>query len=325
MIRYQQDDKYPLLSVAFDQSYMTKRGIVFLKPMKVGGSSASGINLRISKNMAERLHRTYPFCENNFDHAMGYMMKGRNTQQSFLWTLLRRPTERSVSGFYHFEVSRFGHDNSDTNFVQYMNEQIDYYLRIHSFGKFKHVHDDEQTMRQQANAIMKQYDFMAITERFDESMVVLQMLLSEHNVTLGDILYFKAKSHGGYDDGGHKGRCTYIQPTNLTTGMKEFLSSEEYLERNKWDQAFYDAANRSLDVTIDRLGRADVERKVGLYRGAQKIVQEKCQSRAKFPCTSDGMKRQPRDTNCMFMDSGCAYECIDEVVSNDLMSQNDLF
>jgi hypothetical protein len=325
MVRYHPGaDTYPLVSTAFDASFMTKRGIVFLKPMKVGGSSASGINLRISKNLASRLNKTFPFCENNFDHAMGYMMKGRKKAQSFLWTLLRQPAKRAVSGFFHFKVSRFGFESNDTNFIEDMEEQINYYLRTHAFGKLQNVEDDSQ-MIQAANTIMKQYDFMAITERFDESMVVLQMLLRSHNVTLGDILYFKAKSQGGYDDGGHNGQCTYIQPSNLTPGMKEYLAGSEWKELNKWDEAFYEAANRSLDMTIDRLGRSEVERRVELYRWAQGLVQERCHSRAKFPCTSEGIKRIPNETNCLFMDSGCAYECIDEVVLKELQPNNSLF
>jgi hypothetical protein len=107
-IRFAHNDTFPVWSMPYDRSFMTKRGIVFLKPRKVGGSTASGINLRLAKNMAERLGENYSMCDNNFDHAMGWTMTSRKRSESFLWTMLRDPTKRAVSGFYHFYVSRFG-------------------------------------------------------------------------------------------------------------------------------------------------------------------------------------------------------------------------
>jgi hypothetical protein len=73
---YLKGGTFPLQSQPFNASYMTQLGIVFLKPMKVGGSTASGVNIRLAKNMAQRLQiKDFFFCENNFDHAMGWMMR----------------------------------------------------------------------------------------------------------------------------------------------------------------------------------------------------------------------------------------------------------
>jgi hypothetical protein len=319
-IRFAQNDSFPLRSMPFDRSFMTKRGIVFLKPMKVGGSTASGINLRLSKNMAERLGKRYSMCDNNFDHTMGWMMTARKRSESFLWTMLRDPTNRAISSFYHFFVSRFEMEANAENFVSVMMNQTDYYLKAHSFYPFPSA-DDRGQRAKAANDIVKNYDFMAITERFDESMVVLQMLLKPHNVTLGDMLYVQAKSSGGYDDGGYKGKCTLIRKSDLTQEMKDFISSDAWRQSVEWDQAFYEAANHSLDMTIEQLGREDVERKVQLYRWAQSLVEKRCAAEAKPPCTPQGVKRLPRETNCLFSDSGCAYKCLDELVTEQLMPE----
>jgi hypothetical protein len=67
-----------------------------------------------------------------------------------------------------------------------------------------------------ANEIMRQYDFIAVTERMDESLVAMSMLL---HLPLADILYLKAKSSGGFDDGGH-GFCVVIQKSFVSDGMK---------------------------------------------------------------------------------------------------------
>jgi hypothetical protein len=319
-IHHSAEDKnttFPLQSLPFVEKYATDRGIVFLKPMKVGGSTAAGVNLRVAKNMAARLQMPFEYCENNFDHAVGYMMARRDRRTSFLWSLLREPTKRAISGFYHFEVSRFGFAPTDENFVEVLRNQSNYYLKTHSFRAVP-VQKGHQVMIRVANMIMKNYDFMAITERFDESMVVLQMLLKYHGVTLGDILYVKAKSNGGYDDGGHNGRCTFIQPSNLTTGMKAFVDSKEWKKMVQWDLALYQAANRSLDLTIDKLGREEVARKLKLYQWAQGLVKAKCSSQAKLPCTAEGVKRTHDESNCLFSDSGCANECLDVLVTDEL-------
>ncbi|KAG7345527.1 galactose-3-O-sulfotransferase [Nitzschia inconspicua] len=316
------NNPFPVSSMPFDESFVAKRGILFLKPMKVGGSTASGINLRIAKNMAERLGRDYPLCDNNFDHAMGFMMSGRKRSESFLWTLLRDPTKRAISGFYHFDVSRYGVEPSLENFKAALSDQTDFYLRLHYFGRFPSQGNKKQKVKS-ANDIMKKYDFMAITERFDESMVILQMLLKAHNVTLGDLLYVKAKSNNGYDDGGHKGKCTFIRQAELTPEMKRFVSTKEWRKQIQWDNAFYAAANRSLDMTIDLLGRETVEKKVELYRWAQSLVKDRCAGEARLPCSNSGVKRQPNETNCLFSDSGCAYECLDAFVADELMQASD--
>lgn len=285
-----------------------------MKPMKVGGSTASGVNLRIAKNMAERLGADFPICENNFDHAMGYMFEERDPTQSFLWTLLRDPTKRAVSGFWHFRVSREEIPPTQENFLKEMRDQTNYYLKAH-VRKLSKIGSRENA----AKDILREFNFIAITERFDESLVVLQTLL---NLTVGDMLYVKSsKSNGSYDDGGHKGMCTYILPSNLTSEMREYIESDEWKERIKWDQALYQAANESLDRTIDTIiGRSNFERKLEFFRLAEGFVNERCAAKMKPPCTGPGPPVPPEETNCLFTDSGCAYECIDRAVEDLKMS-----
>jgi hypothetical protein len=44
---YIEGNTFPQKSIPQKKAYLPSRGIVFLKPMKVGGPSASGINLRL--------------------------------------------------------------------------------------------------------------------------------------------------------------------------------------------------------------------------------------------------------------------------------------
>jgi hypothetical protein len=56
---------------------------------------------------------------------------------SFAWTILRDPTTRVTSQFFHFEVSRRGTLSSDQSFREYLHDEYEtrdaldqYYLRL---------------------------------------------------------------------------------------------------------------------------------------------------------------------------------------------------
>lgn len=128
---------------------------------------------------------------------------------------------------------------------------------------------------------------------------------------LSDILYLSAKQNGGYDD-----HCFFIQPTNLTAGMKSYLESDEWKEMIREDLELYKAANRSLDMTIDRLGREQFEFNLAKYKAALKEANERCRERTVFPCTKDGVKVPHAETDCLWSDAGCGAVCLDQVATD---------
>eukprot|EP00529_Nitzschia_sp_RCC80_P015604 CAMPEP_0113459490 /NCGR_PEP_ID=MMETSP0014_2-20120614/10480_1 /TAXON_ID=2857 /ORGANISM="Nitzschia sp." /LENGTH=679 /DNA_ID=CAMNT_0000351077 /DNA_START=41 /DNA_END=2080 /DNA_ORIENTATION=- /assembly_acc=CAM_ASM_000159 len=421
-------------------------GLLFTKPYKTGSSTVSGIVIQISKNIAGRYYNynnvnqttqqqqlankststsnvnTTPLsssslvlkpCQSSYMHSEGRQYHHRHTEKSFLLSILRHPTHRAISEFYHFHVTRRnipatldsfrkliradegkpaielvsttknnnGSNNTTTTATSKTKRTIkmkrssktkrrgddlchrtrNFYLHHHVWNKTEQIllnnvdeHDDDDdsfakvlhqnkkkkvtinnnnnvdekdvVLQQVAQGIIRDYDFIAITERFDESMVVLQMLL--RNVTLGDILYLSAKTNGGYDDGRFQDKCfKIISPRhNMTQDFHDYFSNDddeqqqqspyhnEWSKRIKWDLELYKAANRSLDLTIDNvLGRTEFENQQRRFREAQQIVHDRCAPIAKFPCSPQGQVRTPDETNCLFKDSGCAYECIDEV------------
>lgn len=249
-------------------------GLLFLKPYKTGSSTASGINLRISRNTARRRNKEHDMCRVRFDHAWASSkFPTRDRDNSFLWTLVRDPTKRVVSQFFHFEISRDKKEPTDDNFFNYVingpNGMVkDYYLGALSISGYK---EDRSNNVDVANGIMGDYDFIGVTERMDESVVALAMILE---VPLADVLYLKAKGKGGFDDGGGRDReiCTYIWPSFVSDGMKEFFETEQWRDIIRWDEALYKAANRSLDLTIDKLGRKRFEENLKLYLHAKVLV-----------------------------------------------------
>jgi hypothetical protein len=81
-----------------------------------------------------------------------------------------------------------------------------------------------------------------------------------------------------------------------------------------WDRMLWQAANRSLDLTIDSLGRDTVEYNLRLYQEAKSKAQEVCLPKTRFPCSIGG--KYSNVTDCMWNDSGCGMDCLDEVAAS---------
>ena len=308
----------------------TKQGFVYMKLMKTGGSSAAGVNLRIAKNLQERYYPHYStqnnseLCLSRNDHATSHslQMNQRIREESFLWTILREPTSRIVSQFFHFQVSREKVEPTDANFKAYIEDintksrsKLDKYyftsLTTSTKTEYTNYVHKLKNPNKLVNQILKDYDFIGITERMDESIVTLQLLL---NLPTSDVLFLNAKNSGGYDDGGHKEGCVYIVPSFVSPGMKEYFDNFPY--NNSIDTQLYLAANRSLDLTIDALGRDKFNRALQKYRHVQGIVNDVCNKPGivTFPCNPDGTKN--KNNHCIWADSGCGTKCIDRVSSN---------
>jgi hypothetical protein len=306
-------------------------GFLFLKACKTGSSTSAGVNLRMARNVARRQQQqdgkdnNYEICRSRFDHAFASdRYATRKVDDSFLWSVIRSPTKRFVSQFFHFMVSRRKLEPSDKNFIKFIrvsakksqrNIVHDYYLGALSTIPYRPGKSTNTSQKvETANRILNDYDFIGITERMDESFVALSML---NGLALADVIYLKAKGHGGYDDaGGRKEEiCTYIWPSFVSEGMQAFFQTEEWKEIIHWDSALYKAANRSLDLTIDQLGRPEFEQQLAKYQHAKEIVHDRCLPGTVFPCSAGGELN--RETDCLWKDSGCGMRCMDQV-STDL-------
>jgi hypothetical protein len=168
--------------------------------------------------------------------------------------------------------------------------------------------------------ILHGYDFIAISERMEESLVVLSMLL--HIPIAHVVLLSNSKVAGGYD-GGRSQRfgCTPIQPKWTVPIIDDYLR-DDFLVDN-WDYVLYQAVNASLDHTIDTvLGRDHVEDGVATYRRYHDKIQKMCFDKAVFPCPIT----IPNQTlisqeDCYFSDAGCGHRCIDRILAKDALAE----
>jgi hypothetical protein len=283
-------------------------GFFFLKTFKTASSTSAGVNLRIARNVARRQERDFLFCKSRFDHSKPWKNHGsklfgnRTSGKSYLWAILRDPTKRAVSKFFHFQVSRHGSEPTDALFQRYLRpDGKSYYVQALSLRRFNESIHDEIVV---ANEIIRDYDFIGVTERIDESFVAMAMLL---DIPLSDVFYLSAKVNGNYD-----AQCGYITPSFVSPGMEKFFASDAWLNAIKEDFALYEAANRSLDLTIDRLGRDKFEHNLSLYKGVLAEGHARCANHTVFPCMK-GKKVHRMETGCLWSDAGCGADCLDEV------------
>lgn len=158
--------------------------------------------------------------------------------------------------------------------------------------------------------ILEDYDLIAIMERMDESLVVLQMLF---NLTTKEILYTRARSAGAFSNGYAERPCFYILPSFKSPGMEKFLGSDEWQRQIGPDIEFYKAAHKSLDHTIDALGRENVEENLKKLRAALQLAAKNCEGRVRTMCSAGGAVIKPRNTTCYYWGEGCDHDCIDEL------------
>jgi hypothetical protein len=230
----------------------------------------------------------------------------RDLTKSFLWSIIREPTKRFVSEFFHFKVSRQKVEPTDANMQEYMRKftYANYIQLLHP-----EAGQPGYNLTLSVEQIIREYDFIGVVERLDESLVVLKLLLG---LEMNDILYLKAaKENGGFDDGGYNNTCVYIAPSFVTPGMKQwFETNRTYKQMMRGDNMVYQATYKSLDLTIDALGRNVVEQELHDFHLAMKVAQETC-TNITYPCSSGGVKTYPND--CIFSDLACGYKCLEKL------------
>lgn len=159
--------------------------------------------------------------------------------------------------------------------------------------------------------VLDGYNLIALTERMPESLVVFSMLTQ---VPLADVITLSAKTTGGWDDGASRNGCTRIQRKTSTPRVDEYVKND-FVAQHKLDYILYAAANRSLDLTIDLLGRDTVERRVVEYKALLTKNSDACHDTAIFPCPITLPNHTARSrADCYYNDAGCGHRCTDEAL-----------
>ena len=332
------------------------QGILFQRPHKTGSTTMVGVVLRLAHNRAKG--SSFAKCKHRAMHgtAQNYRYGQRDRSKSFLFSIIRDPTKRMISEFFHFDVTAYEKEPTDANFLNkarvcchnyYLKELttrtyvpngtavpvLDFaiskgYSTVADLNAAKQSGKPGLTrllQREQiaisqfglnykpekiVQDILDDYDFIAIMERMDESLVVFQMLLG---LTTKEILYTRARSAGGFSNG-WKGRpCFYIMKSFLTDGMKQYFASEEWKQTVANDFLMYQAANKSLDRTIASLDREEFDKNLQALQRGLELANENCNGRIRTMCDAGGNLIPVLNRTCYIWAEGCDHDCIDEL------------
>lgn len=309
------------------------RGLMLSKIFKAGSSTAAGVTLRIAHRMAHRKgFKQNPLCLSYYSHQFSLLSSHslRDPSQSFLWATVRQPHSRANSAFFFFkkggrkEQMIFLNKTSGNQLRQMRKRGTDKPNKLRDgVGLLKGglaglpnsiIVDNPQKLAYEhiQKQVLQFYDFVAVTERWQESMVVMKMLMGV-NVQYTDFVVLKAKEAGTKSNKNQKKKtCNYIPVATTTPEIDQYL--ETTYRQNNPDYLLYAAVNRSLDLTIDILGRERVEEGVRHLKDMQALAQQECLSQAIFPCSANGTWQPAYKQDCYYKDFGCGYPCLDQVL-----------
>lgn len=292
------------------QKNATAEGLLFVREKKTGSSTLAGTFLRLAHRKGDEINVNRGPCKMRIDHqsAQKMLYHKRTKNKSFLMSLLRHPTQRAISSFFHFSVSQFKTEPTDSNFQSYLlqTEGIrNYYTSDLTMLPVDFTEDPNKVVQE----IIDGYDLIGITERMDESLVVMKMLLG---LETADILYMSAKRGGSFTAAPPPLYCIYLVPAFLTEGMQDFFASDVWLDIMKYDLLLYRAANKSLDNTIDALGREEFEKQLKEFREVLAVAQTICESETVYRCDKTGTYVGNMNSTCLLWDIGCGYHCLNQ-------------
>jgi hypothetical protein len=300
-------------------------GLIYIKLYKASSSTCEGVSLSIAHNVARRLaeNENAPPCihynRHVFQDVGGLAYKSPNPLSTLVWTMVRNPIERDLSSFYFFEVSRKNVTASDAilldTFRSTKNFQTSYLLPWQTVPwnagrEFSGKRD--QLVDWLEKEIMTTYDFIGVAERFDESLAVMVLLWKLEPT---DVIVMSAKQSGGYDDAGETGQCTKImKPSPPSPAIRRYWSTEHPVDNV--DFLLWEVANRSLERTINQIGRDKVDAVVEEIRNLGKLAAYWCSQKTYFPCNARGIKQFHLSTkSCYVQDAGCGHVCVEKTMN----------
>lgn len=294
-------------------------------------------------------------CHAHFYHefAQENYHSHRNRRQSFLWGTVRLPHARSESAYYYYLPEDKDHGND--RIIQFLELSKGHQLRLlrrrkeelvlhqgnlywadspnqpptlarsnpSSFVTDRYPEDsmiesdpERWAVEYIQNQVLQHYDFIAVVERWIESMAVLKLMLPD--VQYSDVIALRVKERGSYVS--HLDDCKY-NPPHRTMDSSPIVQS--YLQgpfrQTNPDYLLYAAVNRSLDLTIDRLGRERVEEGVRQIQYLQNRAEQDCRVETILPCSPQGQRQTKAIKNCYVRDFGCGHACLDRVLEEEVL------
>ena len=283
-------------------------GFIFIKVHKCASSTVARIIRRISRIYGTK--NGYAVCKQHSEHGyafdlgqpgMGMGVEHRKKDQSFLFTFIREPSKRFISDFFYHGISkdkRYSSTPSLANFTKFADFKMRKFNGLggyelpylitdrsmippqtpnHTFWNPEEpeIIQNPDLLKERVDLVLRDYDFIGVTSRMDESLVVFSMLL---NIPLILVLYLSSsRVSGGYDYDAQRHKCFKIQKSAPTGAMKHYLKSDEWGAKIAGDNLLYRAANQNLDATIKNvIGKEKFYHELQRYRDMMSMLQKEC-------------------------------------------------
>jgi hypothetical protein len=327
----------------------TVAGILYVKNFKAASSTAAGAALRIAAKYGningtiEQQQRRTRTAWVKVHHTPGHSYRLRDPQRSILITSVRDPAARALSRIFYSFVSRWGASTDDAYLLRKLQTTDPQFGVVsHTGGGFqvKYVSMqprlskswtpanptkvlDPHSIQSAVRQIFKDYDFILVAERMDESLVAMALLLG---VSITDVLIQSAKQSTAlqyhYFKHGKREHCTRPKPAFRSTAVQAYLESPEWYAKNYGDYLLHAATHISLNRTIERLGVVRFSRSLHEYRRLKSKAEQRCANQTVYHCSVDGKpQRHLSKLNCYSDDSGCGYPCIDKMLLDEHPTQ----
>ena len=333
----------PGLEQGFIATQQSAKGMLFVRVPKAASSTiSSALNRLTIKGVGGKNGNIAMECAKKLQHVSAGMnpFRNRDANESFLVGNVRDPAKRTLSRMWFTQFSRFDDQPPDTWVIStILNDDGDpqygvlskgrggfqlKYLSLDSIEEYSawspNATDpllviDPDLVERNVEKILNDYDFLIVAERLDESLVAIKFLL---DVSINNILYTSSKVSGS---GFHyiKGYniCRPLKKFEMTDSLRVFFNSNRWRVLNYGDYLLHEAANRSLDMTIERIGRDRFAIDLAEFRRELALVHEHCTSEGKviLPCSDEGVVQfEASKLNCYNKDMGCGHACIDDMV-----------
>lgn len=295
-----------------------KEGFFYIPERMADTKALAGMTVRIARMQAnnDNYNSTGLSCTARLTPMRARKFKRRLRDKSFMWSIIREPTERLVRQFYRVAVGL--HKKSPTDFSAFVrfvqdNEALEYGYYFKSLGMRSSINTYRSDLyNTYTEEILQGFDFLGVSDRLGESLAVLQLMLG---LKTTDMLYLQDLSDHELAPSYQGQECIKTHQNTdqqqITTEMKEWFYTEEFESYVDADVLVYQAANKSLELTIEKLGREKVDKTARRLKWAQAFAQKTCQNTVKFPCSSEGVLQIPND--CSVSNMACGNQCLDEV------------
>jgi hypothetical protein len=309
-----------------------KEGLILVKVPKAASSTSAGVALRIANR-----HNCHAL---QWQHKPGTSYAKRYPKKSFLFTSVRDPASRVLSYLFFMEISIGGVPYSDEWMLDRLKHFSGRYGSIEDgqggftmqfaalepiphFSAWSPQHRtrvvDAAAVRARVQSMLEGYDFILVVDRLDESLVAMSLLL---DIDVGDILVTSSKVGGSFFYDPPRNRCVSLTKSFTSPAVQAYLDSDDWKAQNYGDYLLHAAANRSLDLTIERLGAERFKAALHRYRQLQQLEKQVCADHVQFPCSKEG-KPQTKlaRRECYQRDFGCGYNCIDDMIESSVAAK----